>query len=174
MDSVALTNLQDDREEGSARSGNDKRLQEALEIFTMYVDEELTQNQIAEKTGYSVATIKNRLNLAREYYVEQIKKKGELYLVSILKGYEWIIAEAKEEWKNTRNPAFLTSIRQIYKDMRELLSLDAPGKLPQNQAGKTTVDQQIIMIINDDQYRQIETQQKELPMIEGEVKDVTE
>ena len=159
-------------EEGNAKNEKDKRLQEALEVFSLYVDQELNQQQIAEKMGFSVGTVKTRLNLAREYFAEQIRKKGELYLVVIVKGYEWVIEQAKNEWKVTKNPAFLAQIRATYKDMRELLSLDAPGKLPQNNLGRTTVDQQIIMIINDDQYHQLEEQQKNLPVINGEVKEL--
>ena len=148
----------------------EEKILQAYNVFHDYVHQNMKQTAIAKKYGIGIETVKSRVEYAKKLITEEIKARGDQELAMVFERYNWLYDEARKEWESTKDSNYLKIIQGILKEMRGLFSLDAPGKLPKNDAGKTMADQQIIIVVNDGQYAEREKQLTDGNMIDGEVK----
>lgn len=141
---------------------------EAVQFFDLVTSKGRTVNEIADNTGYSLRTVYNRINQGREIVNDEIRKMGPKILADLWRKYELIWNEAYEEWKASKDPAFLKQMQSVLDAYRKMMAVDAAPKAPVNEEGKV-VPNSMILVFSEDAYAQKEAELKleENKAIEG-------
>jgi hypothetical protein len=154
-----------------ARNDKEKMLAQALEIFEKRVDEDWTLERLAEYYDLNIKTIRRRIDQAEQHIVGELKEKGKQKLAEVSRRYDWLYQTAKKQWLETNNFDYWKAMESALKAIRQLYALDAPGKLPQTETGKTMADQSVVMVLNLNQYEKLESGDGEI--IDGTFTDNT-
>lgn len=160
-----------------AQQLSDEELIVLDEMFKDYVLNRKTLKIIAEEHSLSIATISNRISLARAALLTHLQNNANLYIADVFTAYWRIYEQATKEFDVTRDVKFLTESRKALGDITMLLGLRAAPKAAVNDDPLNTKDanQDFVFVLDESQYRDAEQKRLERettdksPIIEGDI-----